>query len=377
MSRELYNERLKRIETAAHLGTPDRVPVVLLADTFSVRHTGMKMSEFIWGGQQALDAIADVAEEFELDGVLIPSPTNPTGFALGYPSKVNLPGRQLDDYEQFQWKEESPVMTPDDYNFIIQNGWAKFLPVLIPRMVDYMPVEDVFPFLARAGEEYARAVEGLKERGIVTFDGGTSIPSFETFSSGRTISEFFKDLYKRPQQVIDAMEAALPDVIATGIQIAKASGVNRIFVSGTRASTKFISLPKFEKFFWPYMKRMVSAYLDAGLEVNLHLDQDWTENLEYFKELPAGKISMSLDGFTDIFRAKEVLNGHIALIGDVHPTLLCLGTLEEVDDYCKKLIAEVGKGGGFILAQGCTVPIDAKPENVKAMVEAAHKYGVY
>jgi|GEM_PF-5206095 uroporphyrinogen-III decarboxylase len=30
--------------------------------------------------------------------------------------------------------------------------------------------------------------------------------------------------------------------------------------------------------------------------------------------------------------------------------------------------------GGFILSSGCSIPIDAKPENVKAMLAAVKKY---
>ena len=49
--------------------------------------------------------------------------------------------------------------------------------------------------------------------------------------------------------------------------------------------------------------------------------------------------------------------------------MFSLGTPSEVTEYCKRLRSEVGPGG-FILSSGCDVPIDAKYENVKAMVEA-------
>ena len=39
--------------------------------------------------------------------------------------------------------------------------------------------------------------------------------------------------------------------------------------------------------------------------------------------------------------------------------------------YCRKLIDIVGRDGGFILSNGCTCPVDAKLENVKAMIETA------
>ena len=51
------------------------------------------------------------------------------------------------------------------------------------------------------------------------------------------------------------------------------------------------------------------------------------------------------------------------------------GTPEDIKAYCKKLIDVVGKGGGFIM-DSSTVLDDAKPENVKTMIEFTKAYGV-
>jgi len=61
-------------------------------------------------------------------------------------------------------------------------------------------------------------------------------------------------------------------------------------------------------------------------------------------------------------------------MGDVPASLLVLGTPKEVAEYCTKLIDVVGKGGGFILSSGCFVPIDAKFENVKTMIDSAKNH---
>ena len=57
--------------------------------------------------------------------------------------------------------------------------------------------------------------------------------------------------------------------------------------------------------------------------------------------------------------------------------MLALGEPAEVDEYCHRLIEEVGRGGGFILGSGCEVAPNAKPENVEVMLKSAHKYGYY
>ena len=54
--------------------------------------------------------------------------------------------------------------------------------------------------------------------------------------------------------------------------------------------------------------------------------------------------------------------------GDVPSALLAFGTPAEVRSYCKALIADMGDG--FILSPACTMPANAKLENVMAMLEA-------
>jgi uroporphyrinogen-III decarboxylase len=40
----------------------------------------------------------------------------------------------------------------------------------------------------------------------------------------------------------------------------------------------------------------------------------------------------------------------------------------------RKLIDVVGEGNGFILSTGCDCPVDAKFENVKAMIDTGKSY---
>jgi len=110
---------------------------------------------------------------------------------------------------------------------------------------------------------------------------------------------------------------------------------------------------------------------------HLHCDGNWDLNFEALRELPAGCAVVELDGTSDIFKAKEVIGDRMCISGDVPASLLALGSVSEVDEYCHRLIEEVGKGGGFILTAGCEVAPNAKPENVKAMMESVVKYGYY
>jgi hypothetical protein len=54
--------------------------------------------------------------------------------------------------------------------------------------------------------------------------------------------------------------------------------------------------------------------------------------------------------------------------------LLVAGTPADVDDYVKRLIADVAGDGGYLLAPG-VVTDEARAECVHAMIEAGKTYG--
>jgi hypothetical protein len=47
-----------------------------------------------------------------------------------------------------------------------------------------------------------------------------------------------------------------------------------------------------------------------------------------------------------------------------------------VREYCRQLIEIMAPGGGFLLDSGAVIH-QGKAENVRAMVQAAHDFGVY
>ena len=75
-------------------------------------------------------------------------------------------------------------------------------------------------------------------------------------------------------------------------------------------------------------------------------------------------------------KAKKILGDVACIGGNVPPGLLAIGTPQQVKDYTKKLIDTCATGGGYILGNG-TVMEQAKPENVKTMVDFTKEYGVY
>jgi uroporphyrinogen-III decarboxylase len=74
-------------------------------------------------------------------------------------------------------------------------------------------------------------------------------------------------------------------------------------------------------------------------------------------------------------RAKETVGKVACLAGNVPLDLLCTGTPDEVESYCKELIDVAGADGGFILSTGAGMQ-GSKAVNVKAMMDFSKEYGV-
>ena len=348
---------------------------------FAATYAGITQKDFIDDPAKA-DAAYDKTFT-ELGGWDIGRPmmTRPAGGGPpGFAMETARPGRELATSSVVQFVEHE-VMTPEDYDYLIDNG----LNALNRRLAERLnpPGPPPGPKLSDEEREQAEAREAARikaetgkwqARGVVSLMSGLGhIPAFDVFSIHRSLPKFFMDVRRMPDKIKAATKACMPDMIANAKQAVEASGIKRVGTAASRSSNTFISAKQFEEFVLPGWLEFVWAMADAGNDIVFHCDCDWTRFLPYFKEFPTKRCVLQLDGVTDIFKAKQVLDQHMALHGDVPAPLLTLGTPDQVFDYCKKLIEVIGEGGGFILSSGCSTPHDSKIENVRAMVRAGNE----
>ena len=75
-------------------------------------------------------------------------------------------------------------------------------------------------------------------------------------------------------------------------------------------------------------------------------------------------------------KAFEVLGDVVALRGNLSPSIMTMGTPEDIDSAVKHLAENVfGKGGKLILDSAIGLPDETPVENVRAMFDSARKYG--
>lgn len=359
----------ERMQAAIALEEVDRHPVFPILVTSAPRLYGITQAEAWRNHDVAREALIRCYRDFGYDIGSKPNYYYPMlpGKFCGAPVRNLIPGRQLPEDALYQI-DERVLFGREDYDRIASLGWNTFWEECYEemsgksweRLVGMQELSDRF---------YTEDMRICEEGGMPIFLGVAVDSVLMAFSLSRTLVEFTRDLYEVPDKVEAAMQASCDDLISNAIQVCRNNGKMTAFIVLERGSGFYYPLEIFERFEWAFLVRYVDAFLAEGILPWLHLDTDWSINLPYFKKLPKGKCVCDLDGTTDIFRAKEVLRDHMCISGDVPAALLTLGRPEEVEDYCRRLIDEVGEGGGFMLTTGCECPINVRPENLRAMVE--------
>ncbi len=79
----------------------------------------------------------------------------------------------------------------------------------------------------------------------------------------------------------------------------------------------------------------------------------------------------------DIGQIKQKFGNKVCIIGNVDQTKMPFKSKKEIEEEAMFCINEAKNGGGYILSTGCEIPLETPADNVKALLEAVEKYGVY
>ncbi len=368
--------RQERFEAVVALDKPDRVPVMPLMTAFAIRSQGLTQGEGWRDPDKGARAMLDTFNALGgFDRLYKPNLYWPMigGRFCSTPVRVLLPGRQLPE-DALNQIDERELFSRDDYDKIAALGWNRFWDEHYSVMSQGRPMERLVFSQNQLLDRYVKEIETCQANDIYPLFGAYVDSVVMAFSMARTLTQFTMDLFEVPQKVKAAMDAVCDDLIQNALDVVARTGIPLVFIVLERGSGFYYRPEIFEQFEWPYLQRYVDAFISEGIPPWFHFDTDWSWNLPYLKQLPKAKCICDLDSTTDIFKAKELLDGHMCISGDVPAALLTLGTPDDVGDYCRRLIDNVGKGGGFFLTTGCECPMDAKFENVKMMIDTAKSY---
>jgi uroporphyrinogen-III decarboxylase len=407
---DLLQKREKRINDAIALREPDQVPVMFIFGFFPARVGGITFEEAMYDYDKTMQSWIKAMVEFQPD-------------AYDDPFTSRFFGRILErlDYKQFRWPghgvrwdlsfqyvedeymkgNEYDAFLSDPSDFMLRKYWPRIFGSLqafenlfsVPGLYSYSGFGKLAtldtPDMAKALEDLMAAAkeakrmlsgsaaygEKMKELGFPPQFGSMAHAPFDV------ISDFLRgtvgamlDMYRKPDELLEAVEKIYPAMLQNGLG-AKKNGIPRVFIPLHKGIDSFMSPEQFKTFYWPTLRRLILAFIDEGLNPFVFWEGDCTSRLELIGDIPRGKAVYMFES-TNVFKAKEILGDVVCIRGNVPLSILLAGTPSDVRDYCKKLIDVVGKGGGFIMDASTNLD-DAKPENLKAMIEFTKEYGRY
>ena len=135
----------------------------------------------------------------------------------------------------------------------------------------------------------------------------------------------------------------------------------------------------FDKMILPRLEKAVRVIHEEGAMVIKHSDGNLYPLLESI-------VSTGIDALNpieplagmDLATAKRLVGDRVALVGNVDcGHLLPYGTPDDVRQVVRQCILDAGRGGGYLISSSNSIHSSCRPENLVAMVEAAHEFGTY
>ena len=133
----LYQERLDRIEKTINLEPVDRIPIIYAGLATAPRQMGITIAKFLDDQNLAVDTTLKYMDTLDaLDGAnSLPSTSINIELVLLLHNRILMPGRELPEDSLWQ-VEEKEVMTVEDYDIIISDGFQAFQARHLPKVID-------------------------------------------------------------------------------------------------------------------------------------------------------------------------------------------------------------------------------------------------
>jgi len=242
--------------------------------------------------------------------------------------------------------------------------------VIAERNLDNLELPD-----PRAPNKFAGFAERCAAAGdkCVIFSIGFSL--FERAWTLRGLENLLMDMVEAPQFVDELLDLICDYNVALLEQAVKHQidavhfgddwGTQRGLMMGPRL---------WERFLKPRLARQYASAKQAGKFVAIH-------SCGKVQELFLRLIEIGVDCFNpfqpevmNVYEMKRAFGDRLSFWGGVSTQwLLPYGTPDEVRAEASRLMAEVGSGGGYILAPAHSIPGDAKPENIMALIDAVNE----
>lgn len=180
------------------------------------------------------------------------------------------------------------------------------------------------------------------------------------------LNDLFKLSFKKPD-LINQMLDRLADVLIRLAAIYRQAGADYICIREMGATTDILSPRSFKKVIQPHLLKIRSAIDYPNV---LHICGSTNFVIPQMHECGYDAISVELKN--DMAKTRADIGPDPLVFGNLDAyAILCIAGVEEVE----KAVLNALEAGVDAVWPGCDIWPEAKPENMKAMVETTVKYG--
>ncbi len=406
---QMYEEKLKRLETAVSLTEADRVPFVPKVSGFLGLGYGISYYDIMKDFRNVQPGVLQYVKDYDPDLTWVPSffPIDPLNAldaqTIRWPGpKHSLPldssfqcldGTYMEDdeFEEFLLDPTHFILTkvlPRKYHSLKGFNTLNFqslhemgfimglVPAALPNGKEaFENMLQTAKYALERAQQQAETEQIVREAGFPV-RGSLMLAPFDMYADNlRGLIQSTMDVLLMPDETEAVVERIADITIDRMVASSKAKGEQYIFIPLHAGVDEFMSVPNYEKFYWPSLKRLINAIVDAGMTPCAFCEGKYDTRLDIISDVPKGKVIYMFEQI-NIKRAKETVGKVACICGNMDTALLAFGKKEQVIDETRRLLDICAPGGGFIM--DCSITIDnAKHENMMAWKETTLKYGMY
>ena len=313
-----YKERISIIADAVTLKKiPRRIPVIPNLGSFAEAYCGYSHHDIIYDADKIIDLMMRCTVDFQTDTRIGSGLYSGRLYDILDFKLYIWPGHGLpDDADGIQYVEDE-YMPAEDYDELIENPteyWQrKYLPKImgeldafrllpyplfgagatasIPATLSAYGLPEVQKALKKAIEageaimswqgKVAAAGKKLSGLGFPAMGGGSSRAPFDIIGDSlRGTRGIIMDMYRCPDELIQAMEALVPIQIRIGLETARMGSFPSVAFALHKGADGFMSDEQFRTFYWPTLREIALGLIEEGLIPRMGAQGGYNSRLE-------------------------------------------------------------------------------------------------
>lgn len=162
--------------------------------------------------------------------------------------------------------------------------------------------------------------------------------------------------------------------LAYGRELARA-GADVVRMGDSTSGPDIISPSMYRRWALPAQRELARMFAAEGIVFAFHVCGNATAIVADM--VSTGAAYVEIDEKTDLRAAREAVRARSGINGPVSPRTLRFGTPADVERECRTVLQAWMPRPGLFFGPGCTIAPGTPAENIRVLIDCAHRYGSY